>query len=107
MTVRPSLAARTKSSPPDRISASAGHPDGPLHVGHGDAAVGPIDDHRQPLAAAESDGHVAQLDGGPDGRHVRGDRHEDAVGVVEDRLVERAVGGVQVDDDDVDAAARR
>ena len=49
---------------------------------------------------------VAQLDGGADGRHVRGDRHEDAVGLVEDRLVERAVGRVQVDDDDVDAAAR-
>ena len=84
-----------------------GHPDGPFHVGDGDAAVGPVDDHRQALAAAEPDRHVAQLDGGPDGRHVRGDRHEDPVGLVEDRLVERAVGRVQVDDDDVDAAARR
>jgi len=60
--------------------------------------------HEQ-LAAAETDGHVTQLDGGANGRHVRRDRHEDAVGDVEDRLVEGAVGRMQVDDDDVHPAS--
>ena len=82
------------------------HADRPLHVLDGDPAVGTVDDHRQPLATAETARHVAQLDGGADGGHVRGDRHEDPVGLVEDRLVERAVRRVQVDDDDVDPRAR-
>ena len=83
------------------------HADGPLHVGDGQPAVGAVDDHRQALAAAEAGRDVAQLDGGADGGHVRGDRHEDAVRLVEDRLVERAVRRVEVDDDDVDLRAGR
>ena len=56
------------------------HPDRPLHVRDRHAAVGPVDDQGQPLAAAEPDGDVAQLDGGAEGRHVRRDRDEDPVG---------------------------
>ena len=71
MTVRPSFAARTKSSPPDRMSASAGIPTVRSMSADGHAAVGAVDDERQALAAAEPARDVAQLDGGADGRHVR------------------------------------
>jgi hypothetical protein len=68
------------------------------------AAVGSIDDQREALAEAELGREIRQLHGGADGRHVRRDRHEDAVGDLEDRLVERAVRGMEIDDDVVEAA---
>ena len=82
MTVRPSFAARTKSSPPDRMRASAGMPTVALHVGDRHAAVGPVDDHRQALAAAELGARrrAAGRRRGSPGTSGR-DRHEDPVGL--------------------------
>ena len=103
MTVRPSLAARTKSRPPDRMRARAGIPTVRSMSARRDTPLlARLTTIARRVAAAEPGGDVAQLDGGADGRHVRGDRDEDPVGLVEDRLVERAVGRVQVDDDDVE-----
>ena len=105
MTVRPSLAARTKSRPPDRIRASAGIPtvrsmsatDTPLLARLTTSASRPD---------AQLDRDLAELDRGPQGGDVRGDRDEDPVGPLEDRPVEGAVRRVQVDDDEVVARAR-
>ena len=71
MTVRPSLAARTKSSPADRMSAKAGIPTVRSMSWHGNAAVGAVDDHGQAIAAAQRDTDVAQLDRRADRRKVR------------------------------------
>ena len=79
--------------------------DRPLDVLELDAAVGAVDDQRQPVAHAELVGDLAQLDHGADGRQVGRDGHEDPIRSVEDRPVERAVRRVQVDDHVVEVAA--
>ena len=86
-TARPSLAARTKSSPPDRMRARAGIPT----VRSMSATETPLLARLTTIASvpdAELGGEVAQLDGGPERRHVRGDRDEDPVGALEDGLVD-------------------
>ena len=106
MTVRPSFAARTKSRPPERMRAIAGIPtvrsmsatDTPLLA----RLTTSPSSSRTPSSTARSRSWTA----GPQGGHVGRDRHEDPVGPLEDRPVERRVRRVQVDDDEVEAASR-
>ena len=80
MTVRPSLAARTKSRPPDRIWGQGRHPDRALHVGTATPLLARLmtraSRSRMPSSVATS----RELDGRTDGGDVRRDRDEDAVG---------------------------
>ena len=54
MTVRPSFAARTKSRPPGSDQGEGRHADRPLHVGDRHAAVGAVDDQREPVGSPSS-----------------------------------------------------
>jgi hypothetical protein len=101
--VRPSFAAFTRAAVRPDLGVGR-QSDRLLDVHDGDAAVGPVDDHRQALAHAQLLGDIAKLDHGPDRGQVRRDGHEDAIGLVEQGAVERAVGRVEVDDDVVHVA---
>ena len=106
MTVRPSLAARTKSRPPERIRAIAGMPTVRSMSATETPLLARLTTSDRRSADAELGGEVAELDGGAERGHVRRDRHEDPVGLLEEGLVERAVRRMQVDDDEVEAASR-
>ena len=101
MTVRPSFAARTKSRPPDRIRARAGMPTVRSMSATDTPLFARLTIEREAILDAELDRDVAELDGGAQRGHVRRDRDEDLVGLLEDRPVQGAVRRVEVDDDEV------
>ena len=81
MTVRPSLAARTKSRPPDRMRASAGMPTVLSMSATDTPLLARLTTSASRSANPSSVADVAQLDGGAQGGHVRRDRDEDPVGL--------------------------
>jgi HAD superfamily hydrolase (TIGR01509 family) len=107
MIVRPAFRGPHEEQPARPDQGRGAIPTVRHHVGHRHAAVGTVDDQREPVLETDLDRDLAELDGRPQGGDVGRHRDEDPIGALEDRHVQRAVRRVEIDHDEVVGRPRR